>query len=226
MHDQTNEAEHEVVGTPAEPVVESNKEAGKTPLAKLMNKKNLITLLVVVLVIGITYSYKGLLVAATVNGSPISRLSVVQALEKSSGKQALNTLVTRKIIANEVRKNKITVSDEELNAGIKEIRDRIAAQGSTLEQVLESQGITVADFEKNQRIQIEVEKLLGDKIAVTDEEVDQYIKTNNLEIPKDQIENAYMQIRGQLKSEKLNTEGEKLVNSLRGAAQISYFVKY
>lgn len=218
-NNQTNEERQEET-VPTETVVE------KKDIKINISKKNLIAIVIIVVIIVLAYFYKGLFIAATVNGSPISRISVIQELEKSSGKQALNNLITRKIIADEARKKNITVSDEELNAGIKELSDQVVARGGTLEQVLAQQGITLDEFTKNQRIQIQVEKLLGDKIMVTDAEVNKYITENKINIPKDQLAAAQTQIRSELKSEKLKNEGQKLVNSLRESAHISYFVEY
>src|SRR3990167_8103091 len=55
----------------------------------------------VIIVVGaLAYRYKGLLVAATVNGSPISRFSVIEELEKKSGKATLDALIIQKLIAD------------------------------------------------------------------------------------------------------------------------------
>lgn len=223
-HGKINEEQQ--IGASPETVTAPKEEVQVKKENIVIRKKNLIAFAVVLVMIAFIYFYKGLFIAATVNGSPVSRISVIQSLEKSSGKQALNNLITRKIIADEVRKQNITVSDEELQAGIKEIRDQVAAQGGTLEQVLAQQGITLDDFEKNERIQIQVEKLLGDKIMVTDAEVSKYITENKLNIPKDQLAIAQAQIHRELRSEKLKNEGQRLVDSLREAARISYFVEY
>lgn len=225
-HEKTNEEQREKTDVSLETVAVSKEEVQVKKGNIVISKKSLIALAVILVMIAFAYFYKGLFIAATVNGSPISRISVIQSLEKSSGKQALNNLITRKVIADEVRKKNITVSDEEINAGVKEIRDQVAAQGGTLEQVLAQQGVTLDDFEKNQRIQIQVEKLLGDKIMVTDAEVSKYITENKINIPKDQLTTAEAQIRNELRSEKLKNEGQKLVNSLRASAHISYFVEY
>lgn len=192
----------------------------------VISKKNLLTFTVIILILAIAYTNRGLVVAAMVNGSPVSRLAVIESLEKSSGKQALNTLITKKVIADEVRKRGITVTEDEIEAGIKYISEQISAQGSTLEDALASQGVLMEDFRKNQRTQIEVEKLLGDKIAVTDADIEKYIKDNNITIPQDQIATAKAQLRDQLKREKLNIEGQKLVDALKEAARITYFVDY
>ena len=48
-------------------------------------------------------SSRGLFVVALVNGEPISRIEVIKALEKQGGKATLDSLVTKKLIAQEAR---------------------------------------------------------------------------------------------------------------------------
>lgn len=208
---------------------ENNGENIKSPKNGniVLSKKKLAIIGAVIILFILAYFYKGMFIAATVNGSPISRIAVIKSLEKSSGKQALSTLVTKKVIADEVRRRGITVSEEEVDMGLKYIADQVAAQGGgTLEEALAIQGVSMAEFRANQRTQIEVEKLLGDKIAVTDAEVEQYITEKKINIPEDQLALAKSQIREQMKREKLNTEGQKLVDELKESANISYFVEY
>ncbi len=52
-------------------------------------------------------AFKGQFIAATVNGSSISRWSLIQELEKQSGKSTLDTMITKKLIAF----SKITVNN-------------------------------------------------------------------------------------------------------------------
>ena len=68
-----------------------------------------ISIAVVIFLASLQYS-KGLLVAATVNGSPISRWAVIGNLEKQAGKQALDSLITEKLIESKL--GEISVSKE------------------------------------------------------------------------------------------------------------------
>jgi foldase protein PrsA len=184
-------------------------------------------IIVVIIVVGVlAYVYKGLFIAATVNGSPISRLAIIQKLEKASGKNLLDSLITEKIVQNEANAKNITVSNDEINAEIKNIKDQIAAQGSTLDEALVARGMTIEDLKKQIIFQKEVEKLVADKINVTDEEIAQYIKDNAISIPEGQEATTTAQIKDELRNQKLSTEGNALIATLKSQAKIRYFVNY
>ena len=184
-------------------------------------------IIVVIIALGVlVYVYKGLFIAATVNGSPISRLAIIQELEKASGKDLLDSLIIEKLVQNEANVKKIIVSNDEINGEIKKIEDQIVAQGTTLDAALAAQGMSMEDLKKQIIFQMEVEKLIADKINVTDEEVAQYIKDNAISIPEGQEATTTAQIKDELRNQKLSTEGKALIATLKSQAKIRYFVNY
>ncbi len=195
-------------------------------IIRKINLKTAIIIAVVIVVGVLAYIYKGSFIAVTVNGSPISRFAVIGKLEKTSGKQTLDSLITQKLIIGELDKEKITVTDDEINADIKKIEDQITAQGNTLAQALTAQGMTAADLRDQVSINLRIEKLLTDKIQVSNDEISQYIKDNKLTVPKGQEAQYNDQIRSQLKSDKLSQAAQDWVNSIRSQASIHYFVNY
>jgi len=215
-----------------EDVVSSFDDRGEeiemTPAKKdvKVNTKYVIIIVAVGLLIALGYHYRGVFIAATVDGSPISRLSVIHELEKTTGKQALTSLVTQKVIAAEVKKKGVVVGDEEVDAEIKRISDIVTAQGGQIETVLAAQGMTLLDFRQRALMQLQVEKLLGDKIVVTDADVEAYIKENDLAIPKDQMDKARGELKEQMRRNKVGQEGQTLVDSLIADAKITYFGAY
>jgi dGTP triphosphohydrolase len=203
---------------------ESQQKADKKSI-KISIKTAII--IVVIIALGVlVYFYKGLFIAATVNGSPISRLTVIHTLEKASGKSLLDSLITEKLIQNEANAKGITVSDDEINAQIATIQDQITAQGSTLDAALSAQGMNMDDLKKQIILQKEMEKLVADKINVTDEEVAQYIKDNAISIPEGQEAATNDQVKNKLRNQKLNTEAQALISDLKAKAKIRYFVNY
>ena len=184
-------------------------------------------IIVVIIALGVlAYVYKGLFIAATVNGSPISRLTIIQELEKASGKNLLDSLIIEKLVQNEANAKKIIVSNDEIDGEIKKIEDQILAQGSTLDAALSAQGMSMDDLKKQIIFQKKVEKLVADKINVTDEEVAQYIKDNAISIPEGQEAATAVQIKDELRNQKLSTESNTLIATLKSQAKIRYFVNY
>ena len=198
-----------------------------TTQAKIKISRKTAIIIVVIVALGVLgYAYKGLFIAATVNGSPISRLAIVQELEKASGKNLLDSLIVEKLVRKEADAKKIIVSNDEISGEIKKIEDQIASQGSTLDAALASQGMTMEDLKKQIIFQMEIEKLLADKVNVTDEEVAQYIKDNAISIPKGQEATITAQIKDELRNQKLGKESNALIANLKSQAKIRYFVNY
>ena len=205
---------------------EHQQEADKKSFKIKISIKTAIIIAVIILAGALIYIYKGLFIAVIVDGSPISRLTIIRNLEKASGKNLLDSLITEKLIQNEVNAKGVIVSNDELNARIATIQDQIAAQGSTLDAALASRNMTIEELRKQIVLQIEVEKLIADKINITDEEVTQYIKDYAISIPKGQEATTTAQIKDDLKNQKIGAEADTLITALRSQANIRYFINY
>jgi len=193
---------------------------------QFISTKTAIIIAVIIILAALVYYYKGLFIAATINGSPITRLAVIKELEKASGKQALDSLITKKLINNEAIKKGISITSEEVDAEIKTIEDQIKAQGQTLEQALATKNMKLEDLKQQILTRKTLEKILADKLQVTEDEITKFITDNNIAIPQGQEEAYRTQIIAQLKQQKLNTEAETLITSLRSGATIKYFTNY
>jgi hypothetical protein len=98
--------EQETVATPdtdTETAAVQEEAPSEEPVGgkKIINIKVAIMIAALIIVLAVLYSARGLFVAATVNGSPIGRMSVVSQLEKASGQKLLDTLITKKLIAQD-----------------------------------------------------------------------------------------------------------------------------
>jgi len=180
----------------------------------------------IIVALAILFSLKGLFVAAMVGGSPISRLSVIQTLERGSGKAALESLVIEKLINKEADKKDIKVSDDEINTEVANVETQISAQGGTLDEALAAQGMTIEILKKQIAIQKKLEALLADKIQVTDADITKFIADNKIEIPTGEEANYNNQIILEIKQQKLSAESKLLVESLKSQNVIRYFVNY
>lgn len=208
---------------PTEPL--TTKDDSKTIKIKI-NRKVLIIVAIIVVILAALYFIKGMFIAATVNGSPISRLSVIKKLEKFSGKNLLDTLINEKLVQAEAQAKNIVITDEEINNEIKNIEAQVAAGGTTLDKALAEQKMTRADLQEQITYQKQIEALVADKINVSDEEVAKYIKDNQINIPAGQETAANTQIKAELRNQKINQAATTLLADLKSAAKIKYFVNY
>ncbi len=180
-----------------------------------------------ILILVALFFVKGIFVAATVNGSLISRLTVIKELEKQGGKQALEAIIDKKLIETELKKQNVSVTPAEIDEEIKKIEAQVASQGGTLEAALAQQGMTEEKLREQITIQKKLEKLLANKVAVTNAEVDTYIKDSKATPPKDvKMEDFRKQISEQLKQQKFQQEAQKWISDLTASAKIKYYVNY
>lgn len=165
--------------------------------------------------------------AAVVNGSTISRLAVIRELETESGEAMLDALVTKKLIAQKAAEAGIKIDEAEIDENIKTLEERIASQGSTLDVALAQQGISLEKFREQITLQKALEKLLADKIAVSDEEVTQYLESTKMAAPTGTDEGEFRaQVKEQLQSQKLGAAAEEWISEQKKNSTIHYYVPY
>lgn len=192
------------------------------------DKKRTVTITALVLGIAITgyFLYKNLIVA-WVNGSPITRFEVIKLLERQGGRQALDNLITRKLISQEARALNISISQEEINVEIDELKSTLEESGTSLEDALALQGQNLGGLTQDIKLQKLVEKILAENIAVSDEEASKYFEENRDFFAEDAtIEEVEDQIKEQLKQEKLTTAFNELLAELRGGASVKINLNY
>ena len=186
-----------------------------------------IIVLAVLLLGGLSYYYKSLFIAATVNGNPISRWTVLSQLEASSGKNVLDSIITKKLIEDEAASKNVSVTAEDIDGEIKAIEERLTAQGGTLEAALKNENMTMEKLREQITVNKALQKLVADKIAVSDEDVENYLKQIGGDIPKSVPEAEFKsQIKTQLQNQKFSTEAKAFIDSLRAQANIKYYVEY
>jgi parvulin-like peptidyl-prolyl isomerase len=170
---------------------------------------------------------KQYIVAAMVNNKPILRLSVIKELEKQGGQQALDSLITQELIKQEAAKKKIVINNEDVNKKIAELDAQFKAQGQTLDKILEQQGLTRVEIKDQLKVQIMLEKLIGDKLTVSEKEVDAaYEQQKEVFAKETDMKKVRTTIKETLKSQKLSTEAQTLIQGLKKDAKINQLVSF
>ena len=191
-----------------------------------LNKRNIILALIAVLVLAILVLLKNQFIVVSVNGESINRLTLIRELEKQAGKKVLEGLVNNTLILQEAKKRNITITDNELNAEIKNIDENLKKRGQSLDQVLTLQGLTIDKVKDQIKLNLIMKKLLSDKISVSDKDVSDYIEKNSKLIPQGaNPDDTKNQVRQQLEQQKLQEKGQELIKSLQDKAKINYFIK-
>jgi len=180
----------------------------------------------VILVLGLIalfISNKGLLVAAVVDGKPIFRWELNNVLVSRFGKQTLEGMISERLIAQEAVKAGVGISQADIDAKTKALVDSLGG-GMTIDQLLQYQGMTRADFDSQLKLQMTVEKILGRDITVTDEEVVNYIATNSATLTATAEADLKVEAREAIMSQRINEKLQPWFTGLKEKANILRFL--
>lgn len=115
--------------------------------------------------------------AATIDGEKIGMDELHELLVTQYGADGVNTLIAQKIVEKEVEKNDIKVTDKEIEEELAEYQEYYGGE-EAFNSVLESSGVTLADVKEDIKRNVETNKLLEDRIEITDEEMKTYFEEN------------------------------------------------
>lgn len=222
-----NEKEKEEIIEETVETVIVEKETTTKPRFSAPPRRTLILVLFVIVLAVALYKNKGLFFAAVVNGKPITRFSEIQELEKRYGKTTLDSLITKALIQDEIQKQKVSISQKEIDDEIKRLEDTLSKQSQKLDDALLIEGITRTELINQIKTQKEIEKIIAKDVSVTDKEVTDYIASNSASTPKDaKLEDVKAQVKQSLKDQKMQERFQTWLTDLRKKAKIDYFLKF
>lgn len=132
-------------------------------------------LLVGVLIGGLAISFSNKEVVANVNGQEIMKEELYEALVKQNGEQALDMLITEKIVRIESENSNISVTDDEINQEIEELKEEYGGEEPFL-AALENSNMTMEDLKNNIELNTILIKLIGPGITIAQEEIEEYFE--------------------------------------------------
>lgn len=143
------------------------------------NKKLVFIIGVLILAIGVFLSLalskdKAI---AKINGDAISKDELYDVMVKQYGAATVEQLIADKIVASEAKKQKITISDEELNKEVDKLKESYGGE-EAFEQVLASNNTTVDVLKEDLKNYLTMRKLIEPQIEITDEELKTYFDEN------------------------------------------------
>ncbi|NLW09980.1 MAG: hypothetical protein GX036_09025 [Firmicutes bacterium] len=161
-------------------------------------------------------------VVATVGEEKITRDELTDLLLAQAGEQGLNILIAEKLIDLEAKKEKIVVSEEEIE---EELADYYEYYGGKEEfaQALEKSPYTIEEIKKNLAKDLTVKKLLAPRISVDEEEIKEYFEENKEEMTGDYEENKE-KIEELLFAQKLQAEYASWIQELTREYKVKSFL--
>ncbi|MCM3692518.1 peptidylprolyl isomerase [Neobacillus niacini] len=143
------------------------------------NKKLVLGIGVLILAIGVFLSLalpkdKAI---AKINGDSISKDELYDVMVKQYGAATVEQLIADKIVASEAKKQKITISDEDLNKEVDKLKESYGGE-EVFNQVLASNNTTVDVLKEDLKNYLTMRKLIEPQIKITDEELKTYFDEN------------------------------------------------
>ena len=192
-------------------------------IPKEVKSKKILWPIIILLIALALWFLKDQVIVAMVNGKPITRFQVIKELEKQGASQVLDSLVTMELVKQVIDKSAIEIDEEAVQQQITEIEENLSAQGQNLDDILVAQNLTRADVEKDIKLNLQLDKILADKIQVSEEEVLEYFETNKEFLGEDaNFEEMKADIEAQVIQEKRATAQQEWLETIRGEANIRY----
>jgi len=224
---KSNKKTAKVLKSSSKASVVSNIDHLSDKLNNFRKKRYFFIFISILLLIALGYMSRSLLFAAIVDGKPISRIKLINELEKQGGEQTLDALINKELLTNEAKEKGINISDADISEEVERISELVESQGSNIDDALAMQGMTRENLNENIHLQLTVERLLADKIAISDEDVKKYFEDNKSYYGENaKFEDVQDSIKDQLIQEKLSSEYQILLEKLKSEGNIIYFVDF
>lgn len=143
---------------------------------KISSPRTIIILGVAILIV-LGYLIFKWLVIAWVDGKPVTRVELLNQLEKRYGSDTKEQIISEKLILDEASRRNLSVSDDQLGSEIKKTEDQVGGH-EALQSLLQQQKISESDFHKQIKIQLLIQKMFDNEASVSSQEVDKYIEDN------------------------------------------------
>ena len=182
-------------------------------------------IVVLLIVLGLVYAgSRGYIIAAMVNGKPIFGWNVASVVMSRYGTQTLTSMVNERLIADEAAKRGVKISTADINAKEKDLMKSLGPNVN-INDVLQYQGMTRADFDSQVRLQLTVEKILGKDVTVSDTEIADYISKNKDTMTATDDASLNNEARQAIFSQKINDKVQTWFTQLKSTAKVSTFLK-
>lgn len=144
-------------------------------------KKKIVTykyvILAIIMTLGLTACKSSGDVVAKVNDEVITKDELYQALVEQNGEQVLDNMITMKLIDQEAKKLKVSVTEEDMNKELDTLKSSYGGEAE-FNSALQYFGYDIEDLKKDISLNIKIKKLIEPSITITDDEIHEYFESN------------------------------------------------
>ena len=167
---------------------------------------------------------RGYVFVAIINNRPIFRWNLSQTLMNRYGTQTLENMITQELIAEQARKANVQVTQQELESKEQEL---VASFGGnvTIDDLLNYQGMTRADFDEQMKEQILLTKLVGKDVSVSSDEIASYIASNSATMTATTNDGLQKEAQEAILNQKVGDKLQTWYADVKNKAKIYRFIK-
>lgn len=165
---------------------------------------------------------KSLIIAATVNGSPVTNLELQLKLNQQFRTQTLNQLINEKILLDEAKKTNSVPTEAEIDKKISELETQVGGKDA-LNSLLSQQGQTLQSLRDQIRVQLVITKLYEKEATVSANEIDKFIQQNGSTLQSTDSAKQKEEAYNLLQQQKLTQIFNQKFQNLRSKAKIQIF---
>lgn len=209
--------------TAGETVSEEIKEVKRLPYGFLVKVLLIVALGSIVYLLA--QKYRGQFLAGTINSSPITRWELNQKMAEKYGKQTLDEIINERLLASELKKNNITVSDQEVSGEMAKIVKEYGSEDA-FKSALTQYGMTEDQAKQSIEQSLSLKKLMEKlyKIEVTDDQVKKYFDSNKDSYKGKKLEDVTAEIKDTLYQQEIYTKTQEWFTQVRKDAKIVTFI--
>ncbi len=155
----------------------------------------------VIVALAVLFFAANKLTIAWVDNHPISWFEYYSTLDSKYGPDLKSQMISQQLVLDEADRRHTTVSDQEVNNEINTIKSQSGGDAN-FNSLLTQQGLTMAELQKQVKLQLLIQKMFSQEASVSADEVTKYIKDNKDQYPTDDA-STEAQVRQQLQQQKL-----------------------
>lgn len=176
-------------------------------LFKIKTNKIIVLFICILLVISVTAckSEESEEIVAKVNDIVITKDELYNLLVEQYGTQALDSLIGEKIVQLEIEKQKIEISDEEVETELNGIMEYYGGE-KAFNEIMNYQGYTLDDMKDSITMNMQIKRLLEPTISISEEEIVNFFEQNK----------AYLDQKEQVKARHILVETEEQAKEIKG----------
>lgn len=151
---------------------------------------------------------------ATVNGEKITKEQLYEKMLENFGEQVLDSMITEKLIDQEMAKENVKVTEEDIEKELEMIKSSFSGEDE-FNSLLAQYGMTVDVLKGQLENELKVKKLLEKQVTIQDEEMKKYYEENKEQFNTPELVRAsHILVDSQ-------AEAEEILNDLKNGGDFS-----